>query len=147
MNAPRKIRRAQPGDRRLLVRWLEAAGLPTGDLTDAHMRRFLVMDDAETPLGMIGLECFGTAGLLRSLVVEPTARSAGVGRELVAALEQDAQREGVTELWLLTIDADGWFKKLGYTPSPRAAAPEAIRSTREFSGLCPDDAVLMRKAL
>lgn len=147
MTEAREIRRALPADRDLLVRWLEAAGLPTDDLTDAHMRRFLVMTGAGEPLGMIGLECFDEIGLLRSLVVEPTARSAGVGRELVAALEQDARREGVTELWLLTIDAEEWFEKLGYASSLRDAAPGAIRNTPEFSGLCPGDAVLMRKAL
>lgn len=147
MTGAREIRRALSADRGLLVRWLEAAGLPTDDLTDAHMQRFLVMTGAGEPLGMVGLECFGEIGLLRSLVVEPTARSDGVGRELVAALEQDALREGVTELWLLTIDADEWFAKLGYATSPRDAAPGEIRNTPEFSGLCPGDAVLMRKTL
>ena len=147
MRPQRDIRRARPEDRGQLERWLAAAGLPTDDLTDAHMQRFLVMSEAGKPLGMVGLEVFGAVGLLRSLVVEPGSRSAGAGRALVAALEDDAKSEGVTELWLLTIDADGWFEKLGYAPSARDDAPDAIRATPEFSGLCPGDAVLMRKAL
>jgi len=55
--------------------------------------------------------------------------------------------DGVDELWLLTIDADAFFVSLGYETRERSEAPEAIRNTEEFSGLCPEDAVLMSKQL
>ena len=53
----------------------------------------------------------------------------------------------MAELWLLTIDADAWFARLGYEAQQRELAPAEIRETDEFSKLCPGDAVLMRKIL
>jgi amino-acid N-acetyltransferase len=97
--------------------------------------------------GVIGLESFENLGLLRSLVVSRAARGSGIGAALVAALEAVCRELGVRELWLLTIDADAFFAKLGYVTRSRDAAPEAIRNTAEFSGLCPGDAVLMSKEL
>lgn len=127
--------------------WLRDAGLPTEDLTSDHMHGFLVAEVDTGPAGMIGLEQFDKIGLLRSLVIDRTARSGGVGRQLVAALEAHAAARGVTELWLLTIDAEAYFLKLGYEIKERDLAPDVIRETDEFSSLCPGDAVVMRKCL
>ena len=134
-------------DLAVVTAWLDAAGLPTADLTAAHMENFLVAVGNETPVGMVGLEELGDVGLLRSLVVDPGTRSAGIGRQLVAALEANAVSKGITELWLLTIDADRYFAALGYETEERRSAPESVRGSKEFSALCPDDAVLMRKRL
>lgn len=128
-------------------RWLQDAGLPTEDLTSDHMHDFLVAEVDARPAGMIGLQQFDGVGLLRSLVIDPAARRGGIGRQLVAALEEQAAARGVAELWLLTIDADAYFLELGYEITQRDGAPELIRETAEFSSLCPGDAVLMRKCL
>lgn len=127
--------------------WLCAAGLPVEDLTADHLAQFLVAMENDNAVGMIGLEQFGVAGLLRSLVVDKGSRGAGVGRQLVAALESAALENGAKELWLLTIDADLFFTRLGYAVADRADAPTVIRETAEFSSLCPGDAVLMYKKL
>jgi amino-acid N-acetyltransferase len=141
------VRPGIPEDLGVVTAWLDAAGLPTADLTETHMVNFLVATDNKTPVGMIGLEQFEHTGLLRSLVVDPGARSGGIGRKLVAALEANAVSLGVRELWLLTIDADAYFAALGYRATERDAAPQSIRGTQEFSSLCPGDAVLMMKRL
>jgi len=127
--------------------WLTEAGLPFEDLTSDHMQGFLVALESDRPVGMIGLEQFGNIGLLRSLVVDRSVRSAGIGRSLVDALETRARELGVSELWLLTIDAARYFAALGYVDVDRDEAPDSIRNTSEFSTLCPGDAVLMRKCL
>ena len=146
-NARLQIRAATASDLAAAIRLLEAAGLPVADLARKGSDDFLAAAVGEVFAGFIGLEQFDEFGLLRSLIVEPDFRSAGLGRVLVAALESYAGSRGVAELWLLTIDADQWFVKLGYAVRERDEAPGAIRSTDEFSGLCPDDAVLMSKAL
>ena len=67
---------------------------------------------------------------------------------LRVAVESDLTIEkNISELWLLTIDADTWFATLGYLTQSRDSAPPAIQSTEEFSSLCPGDAVLMKKLL
>lgn len=139
------IRPAQAVDLDAARGWLGEAGLPTADLTADHMNNFLVAVAEAESVGIIGLEQFGNVGLLRSLVVDPSVRSGGIGRQLVAALESKAAGLGITELWLLTIDADPYFSRLEYVVMDRAAAPVAIQSTAEFSTLCPGDAALMRK--
>jgi amino-acid N-acetyltransferase len=127
--------------------WLGAAGLPIQDLAPTHAADFLFATANGNPAGMIGLERFGHVGLLRSLIVDSASRGAGIGSKLVAALEATATQAGIAELWLLTVDADRYFESFGYAACGRDAAPDAIRATAEFSSLCPDSAVLMRKRL
>lgn len=141
------IRPATALDMDTVQSWLADADLPVADLTADHMQNFLVAEAHDMPVGMIGLEQFADVGLLRSLVVDASFRSAGTGALLVAALEARASELGVTELWLLTIDADQYFSRLAYEVIDRAEAAAPIRNTKEFSSLCPDDAVLMRKYL
>ena len=111
------------------------------------MRNFLFAINGDVPVGMIGIEQYDDIGLLRSLVVDESCRGAGVGHQLVVALESMAAEQSVRELWLLTIDADGYFAGLGYVVKHRSDAPESISATEEFSSLCPGDAVLMKKDL
>ena len=141
------IRPAVAADLDAARSWLAAAGLPSEDLTAAHMADFLVALGEQRAVGMIGIEQFAAVGLLRSLVVDPHCRNAGLGRQLVDALEKIAADRGITELWLLTIDAEQYFVGCGYETRPRADAPAAIQETPEFASLCPGDAVLMRKHL
>lgn len=124
---------------------LEDAGLPTTDLTVKHLA--YVAESGDRFVGVIGLELYGAIGLLRSLVVSANARAAGVGRRLVTALETSARGQGMEALWLLTIDADPYFERLGFAVMDRSTAPAAIRNTAEFAGLCPDNAILMSKGL
>ncbi len=140
-----EIRPATANDLPAAIELLRNAGLPTDDLTTRHLA--LIAEGGAGMLGVIGLEEFDAVGLLRSLVVSPLARGEGVGRALVEALESSAHARGINELWLLTIDADLYFSKAGFSVRNRGAAPAAIRGSKEFSSLCPDDAVLMSKRL
>jgi len=70
------VRQATRDDLAPAKSWLAAAGLPTDDLSEEHLREFLIVDANYTPAGMIGLERFGPVGLLRSLVVDAPLRSA-----------------------------------------------------------------------
>lgn len=126
---------------------LLAASLHVEDLYREHFAGFLVATEAGAVVGLIGLETFSEFGLLRSLVVDPACRGQGLGQKLVAELEAVAGEQGVEELWLLTIDADAFFAKLGYTVSGRDGAPSVIANTAEFTSLCPVDAVLMKKSI
>ncbi len=139
------IRSAFDRDIKNAKKLLRAADLPVDDL-DSSMLAFVAEADGLL-VAAIGIEVFDSVGLLRSLVVASDFRAAGIGRFLVERLEDRARQDGVSELWLLTIDADAWFEGLGYTALGREQAPDAIRATAEFSSLCPDDAVLMRKPL
>ncbi len=143
MPADEQIRSSQPSDLDAAVRLLADAGLPLDDLT-ADQLALVAEEDGELH-GLIGLEVFGCVGLLRSLVVASHCRGQGLGVALVSALETHARSCGIQELWLLTIDADAFFARLGYAIRRRDRVPNAIRATAEFSVLCPADALLMSK--
>ena len=130
-------------------RLLDEAGLPVADLGPDRIEHFLIAEKAgggET-LGTIGLQTFDRVGLVRSLVVSEGDRKSGLGKRLVSAIEANACCSGVKDLWLLTIDAERFVEGLGYKMMSRERAPDSIRNTQEFSGLCPDGAYLMRKAI
>jgi amino-acid N-acetyltransferase len=126
---------------------LEAAQLPTSDLTDAHCDHFFYAGPESAPTGLVGLELFGDVALLRSLVVSPEARSSGVGSELVQFAETHAHSLGVSSVYLLTTTAEDFFLRRGYSKAERERAPPAIRTSREFAGLCPASSAFMSKQL
>jgi amino-acid N-acetyltransferase len=126
---------------------LAAASLPTEDLTESHCEHFFYCGPREAPEGLVGLELFGDVALLRSLVVSAARRGSGAGSQLLAHAEQHARALGVKRLYLLTTSAESFFANRGYMRAPRAAAPDAIRTTREFSGLCPASSAFMSKQL
>ena len=104
---------------------LEAAGLPTEDLADDKLEHFFLAGDSAAPVGLVGLELFGRVALLRSLVVTPVSRTAGIGRQLVAHAEAYAASRGVRSIYLLTTTAEGFFAARGYSrrrPRHRARA-------------------------
>ncbi len=145
------VRDAKQNDWQSVRRLLDEAGLPVADLGPDQLVDFLVAERSGTgqseTLGIIGLQRFNHVALLRSLVVSQSGRKSGLGRRLVSAVEANACCAGVKDLWLLTIDAERYFGSLGYKMVSRDSAPDSIRNTEEFSGLCPDGAYLMRKSL
>ncbi|MFQ6006247.1 MAG: arsenic resistance N-acetyltransferase ArsN2 [Woeseia sp.] len=145
------VRDAGKNDWQSVRQLLVEAGLPVADLGPDRLEHFLIAETSgkghNEALGTIGLQRFGKAGLLRSLVVSKSDRKAGLGGRLVSALEASACCAGVKDLWLQTIDAERYFESLGYKLMSRDSAPESIRQTEEFAGLCPDGAFLMKKTL
>ena len=97
--------------------------------------------------GIVGLELYGASGLLRSLVVSPRHRSQGAGSALVTHAERVAVERGVSALYLLTTTAEAFFRRRGYVAAARELAPDAIRRTSEFAGLCPSTSAFMVKYL
>lgn len=123
---------------------LEASGLPTGDIEQRNIR-FLGSRDDHGLAAVVGLELFGTVGLLRSLAVRSDLRGSGLGGALVGAAEEVAVQQGVVDLFLLTTTAEPFFGKRGYSRQDRGAAPAPIRGTPEFTDLCPSSAAFMAK--
>ncbi|MDF2381766.1 GNAT family N-acetyltransferase [Nostoc ellipsosporum NOK] len=132
----------EPGS--ALARELTAAGLPVDDLAEPA-RQFFRFDDAAGLVGYGGIEGVGADRLLRSVVVVPARRKAGLGGALVAALEHAAAEEGARAFYLLTTTAEPFFRRLGYAPAERSGAPAAIADSAEFRMLCPASAAFLVK--
>jgi amino-acid N-acetyltransferase len=124
---------------------LKSAGLPTSDLDGAQLQHFFFIGTASVPIGLVGLELCGDHALLRSLVVAPSARAGGAGTALVGHAETHARSQGARDVYLLTTTAEDFFARRGYVRIGREAAPEPIRSTREFADICPASSAFMVK--
>ena len=146
MNMPLESLHTRP-TRRSAVALLESAGLPVSDLTDAHMEHFFFCGPLQSPTGLVGLELCGEDALLRSLVVAPGRRGAGLGAALTRQAEQHARALGARAIYLLTTTAEPFFRRNGYVAADRASAPAAIRATREFADICPASSAFLFKAL
>lgn len=141
-----RIARATPGDAPSVEALLAAAGLPLEGAREA-LACGVVARRGETVIAAAAVERFGGAGLLRSVVVDASLRGEGVGRAVVLAAEELARSEGVRELYLLTETAADWFPRLGYEVVDRAAAATVVGASIEFTTVCRDTGVPMRKRL
>lgn len=145
-NSNPTLRAATTADADIIRHLLERNGLPTSDLATARPEFLIATRDGET-LGIGALERFGGAALLRSVAVATEWRRSGVGRVLVTELERRARAAGIGELILLTLTAEDFFARLGYSAKDRAQVPPAVLDSAEFRSLCPASAVCMAKAL
>jgi amino-acid N-acetyltransferase len=125
---------------------LHACGLPTTDLPDEAVVLFGAFADGVL-VGTIGLEQHGTAALLRSMAVTPDRRGGGLARTLYTRAVTEARRRGLAEVHCLTNTADAFFTKLGFELLDRGRAPDGIRATAQFSGLCPASTRLYVRAV
>jgi len=130
-----------------VTRLLTEAGLPSSDLTAAHLESFFGCGSTSAPDGIVGVELYESVALLRSLVVDASCRGRGCGAALVAQAERFAQSQGAKDIYLLTTTAERFFERLGYARVQREAAPLAIQRTPEFSTLCSSGSTLMAKRL
>ena len=142
-----RIRPATPDDFRAILALLDEASLPTQDMGNARPVHFWVAEWDGRIAGAGGLEQYGNAGLLRSLVVTRAVRGTGLGVALVETLEQAAATMGIAQLVLLTRTARSFFEHRGYMVIPRESAPDAVRTSAEFRVFCPAPAVCMTKSL
>lgn len=126
---------------------LVECGLPAADISADNPPQFFGIRSQSGLLAVVGLEIFGTVGLLRSLAVKPDQRGRGRARQLIAYAEHVAAAQGVDALFLLTTTAADLFEKLGFVPIPRASAPAAIQATSQFADLCPASSALLMKPI
>jgi len=138
--------RAQPKDAPDIEHLLGACGLPAADVVP-QLSNFFLAKSGHDLAGVIGLEPAAPYGLLRSLAVAPAFRNRGIAGALCARMQQQAAEQGIRALYLLTTSAEGFFAASGFARVGRDAVPEGICSTREFSSLCPESAVVMVKPL
>ncbi len=120
---------------------LEESDLPT-DLDGTAL--YVARVDGER-VGCGGLELYGTDGLFRSLAVDSAFRGAGHGRAITEGLCTKTVNRGVTEIYLLTTTAEEFFEKQGFERVGRERVPDAIHETKQFSTLCPESAIPMRR--
>jgi amino-acid N-acetyltransferase len=145
MNNP-AIVKARPEDIGEIEDLLKSSGLPV-EGARAHMDHFFLALADGSLVGVIGLELYGKEGLLRSLAVQESQRSKGVGSALYLRLIEEARSLGVSRLVLLTTSAGAYFSDRGFREVGRDTIKGALRHSAEFTGACPESALLMELLL
>lgn len=115
---------------------LQKEKLPYQDIEDENVEIYVLKND-NILLGFIGLEKYDKIAFLRSMVVDEQYRSKGYGKYLVNELISCCRNKNVNDLYLLTCSAEKFFEKLGFKKILREDAPEEIKQTKQFLGLCP----------
>jgi GNAT superfamily N-acetyltransferase len=100
------------------------AGLEPGDREEDVTAAWGAFEDAEL-VGGIALETLHGLDLIGWLVVDERRQGNGIGRRLLATLEDYARRRGVVELWA-TARAPGFFMRSGYTVAGGGAEREIL---------------------
>lgn len=140
------IEPADDGTLQYVSTLLEKNDLPSQDVR-LKSACFYIGYAGGDPVGIGGIERYGTDGLLRSVVIDPSARGNGFGAAICEALETEAQADGVETLYLLTTTVPTFFASRGYVEIERTDAPVSIQQTTEFEDLCPTTAACMKKSL
>lgn len=138
-----KVRPGTPKEFGAVKRLLVANKLPMDGVPES-LQNFLVAFDGQKVIGAIGLEIFGDAALLRSAVVDESARGSGLGAQLVEGALAKARVLRMKDVYLLTTTAEKYFPRFGFAEVPRESAPAAMQQSAEFTGACPASAVLMK---
>jgi amino-acid N-acetyltransferase len=141
-----EVRAATASDYEAVVGLLRSASLPIAGVPPA-LTDFLVADARGRIEGAVGLERYGDLALLRSAVVDPSARGSGIGHALVQRLLDGALDEGMRAVYLLTTTAEHYFPRFGFNVIARENVPAAVQASVEFREACPASAVVMRKFL
>jgi amino-acid N-acetyltransferase len=121
--------------------------LPADDLSLNDSLYLTYYDSNEDLVGSGGLEFYGDKTLLRSLAVNQAMRSQSLGKQIVEDLIQQVKANGKKEIYLLTTTAYYFFLKFGFKEVSRDEVPEEVKSSTEFSQICPASAHVMRLAV
>jgi amino-acid N-acetyltransferase len=125
---------ATPADKTYIRRLLSACGLPSLYL-QRHLKSFMVAKAGKKIVGVIGVEVYGRAGLLRSLCVNQAYRGKGIAKLLNAKIMAYARMRGMDRLYMFTFDAEKFASKLGFRKIDKKQLPRSIRSTWQFRKL------------
>lgn len=127
-------RRAGEADIPDIAAMVEIADLPPLFIED-WLGGFVVADFRGQMAGCGGLEMYGGSGVLRSIVIDERARGLGLGRTMSELLIEDGRRSGATDMYLFTVEAYPFWRRLGFADQPLPAWNESPRACWQYQFL------------
>ena len=137
---------AAGGDYEAICAILAASLLPSRDI-GLRNQRFLVARQNGRVVGCAGLELYGQTAQVRSIAVDWTRRTAGLGTRLHDRLLHEAVLCGVQQLFVITATAEDFFARHGYARVALEAVPPEIRASEEFRMHSPASAATMSRGV
>ncbi len=125
--------------------------LETNELHPASVEKilehFFVLKEEEQIIGCGGYEIYGETALLRSVAVKKSIHKKGLGTRIVNDLFKYGETQDLKRIFLLTTTAPDFFIRFGFNQIQRDDVDDAIKTTEEFTSICPTSSVVMRKDL
>lgn len=141
------IELAQPSDFSEILALLDACGLPEAGLACRPGVLITVAREDGRIVGCAALELYGQQALLRSVAVAADRRGRGLGDRVVEAALGLAGRLSVSDLYLLTDSAEGFFARHGFETFDRSRVPSAVAASPGFATCHCADAICMARSL
>jgi amino-acid N-acetyltransferase len=137
---------ANPNDKNQIRQLLSECGL-SALYIHRHLKSFMVAKAGKRIVGVIGVEAYGRAGLLRSLCVDKAYRGRGIAKMLTAKILAYAHMRKIDRLYLFTWDAERFVSKLGFHKIDKKRIPKSIRLTWQFRSFSLYPVVCMMKKI
>jgi amino-acid N-acetyltransferase len=134
---------ARESDLESIFLLLQSLSLPTSGVRE-NIGSFVVAKDGGRLVACSGAEAFQFAALVRSVAVDPEYRSMGLGRRMVREILDRLSSLGLREFYLLTTDAEGWFRKRGFKVIDRDEVHPQLLQSSELQGETCSSAICMR---
>jgi N-acetylglutamate synthase-like GNAT family acetyltransferase len=125
------LRAARTADSDSVRGLVAAAHLPAAEI-ERFIEGFVVAEQEGAIVGCGGLELYGAAAVVRSVVVEPGLRGTGLGRRIATVLEQNAAKAGAVAAYLFTVEAWRFWQHLGYEALALDGWPAAARACWQY---------------
>jgi N-acetylglutamate synthase-like GNAT family acetyltransferase len=106
-------RRGRPADVPRFAELIIAGELPPMFIEE-FVEGFVAAEHEGAIVGCGGLEVYGDCGVIRSVVVEERARGLRIGERMAELLMDDARAAGVNSLYLFTMHARPFWRRLGF---------------------------------
>lgn len=145
--APRvTIREVTEADLPQVLELIRNNDLPTMGVEKRFENFVVAQSENGTWVGVAGVEIYGKSGLLRSVAVSKRFRGLGYGKALVDATFSKARAKKLETIYLLTENAEKYFRRFGFEIVDRAIINESVQTSPEFTECC-QSAVAMRKRI
>ena len=138
-----QYRLADNNDLTQIISLLSGSGLPISDIATSRIDFIIATNSENTIIGCIGVEQFDSHALLRSFAVNKEYRNLQIGTGLYNRLLSYSAQSGILELHLLTTTAERYFASKGFISSKRENVPDSIKTTTEFTSICPSSSAYM----
>lgn len=120
---------------------LNTNGLPLAGVNSGNGKYYLAK--GQELMGVIGVEYYGTASLLRSLAVKWNFRKVGLARNLIHQVLRELQDLGLHDVYLLTNTADQYLTRYGFSKIERDKVPSNVLATSALGNACPISSICM----
>jgi len=128
------LRPARSGDIPEIERLLAAEWLPPMAIQE-FLESFWVLENEGRVAGAAGIEIYGEAAVLRSVVVAPELRGTGEGDRLVRTGLDYALDHSARRVYLFTMHAAPFFARYGFEPVTTDDFEPAVRESWQYVGL------------